>query len=142
MIKYNLDNLGWYQFENMIQSLLKSSFSMAIESWGDRGDHGIDAFYEGKLDFPVKGKLQEGPFIFQVKFIEEANAAGAKPRSRIISAIKSELSKINERQGYFENGGVYTLFTNVSFSVKLREEIREILQGTLSNMQIILEGGQ
>jgi len=83
MLRYKLDNLGWFQFECMIQSLLKFQFGIGIESWGGRGDHGRDAFYKGSLEFPRKGELRDGPFIFQVKFVEEANAAGSKPRPGI-----------------------------------------------------------
>ena len=49
MIRYNLDDLGWYQFEWLVQSLLKSEIGLAVESWGQRGDHGKDAYAHGQL---------------------------------------------------------------------------------------------
>ena len=55
MLRYKLDDLGWCQFEPLIQSLLKAEICLAIESWGGgHSDLGKDAFYEGKLDFPEK----------------------------------------------------------------------------------------
>jgi hypothetical protein len=47
MIRYRLDDLGWFQFEWLIQSLLKTELSLAIESWGGRMDMGRDAYYDG-----------------------------------------------------------------------------------------------
>jgi len=97
MIRYRLDDLGWFQFESLIQSLLKAKFGVGIESWGGRGDHGRDAFYSGTLEL-IKGLKESGPFIFQVKFVEEANAAGSKPEPRLISAVKAEIQLMVKRK--------------------------------------------
>jgi hypothetical protein len=142
MLRYRLDDLGWYQFECMVQSLLKANLGLAIESWAGRGDHGRDAFYKGQLDFPTKGHLQEGPFIFQVKFIEEANAAGANPRPRLISALNSEIKRLERRRASKKNTIVYSLFTNVFLSPELREELREILINRFPLFNVVVMGGQ
>lgn len=45
MIRYRLDDLGWYQFEWLIQALLKSHCGLAVEDWSaNGGDFGKDAF--------------------------------------------------------------------------------------------------
>ncbi len=41
-MRYRLDELGWHQFENLCQSLLKAKFADAIESWGGSLDIGRD----------------------------------------------------------------------------------------------------
>ncbi len=142
MLRYRLDDLGWYQFECMVQSLLKASLGMGIESWAGRGDHGRDAFFKGPLEFPTKGKSQEGPFIFQVKFIEEANAAGANPRPRILSALNSEKGKIKARRTLKGKKIVYSLFTNVYLSPELREELIKKLNDDFPLLNIVIMGGQ
>ena len=77
MIRYRIDELGWYQFEALIQSLLKADLGLGVESWGGtHGDHGRDAYFDGPLAFPTN-EAREGPFVFQAKFVEGANAAGA-----------------------------------------------------------------
>lgn len=101
---------------------------MGIESWAGRGDHGRDAFFKGSLEFPIRGKLQDGPFVFQVKFVEEANAAGADPRPRIISAINSEIKKINKRRNLKEKILVYSLFTNVYLSPRIKRRINKVIK--------------
>jgi hypothetical protein len=32
MIRYKLDDLGWYQFEALMQSLLKAELGLGVES--------------------------------------------------------------------------------------------------------------
>src|SRR6266446_5908598 len=88
MIRYRLDDLGWYQFEWLVQTLLKDHLGIGVEAWGGHGDHGRDAWCPGPLRFPAKHGKTNGPFLFQVKFIENANAAGAKPIPRLIAAVK------------------------------------------------------
>ena len=73
-MRYRFDDLGWYQFEWLVQSLLKAELGLGIESWtSSRGDRGRDAYFDGQLAFPTKAAT-EGPFVFQVKFVENANA--------------------------------------------------------------------
>jgi hypothetical protein len=82
MIRYRLDDLGWYQFEWLIQTLLKAELGLGVESWGGHRDHGRDVFTASRLSFPDKNSLSDGPFIFQVKFVENANAAGLRTSRR------------------------------------------------------------
>ena len=53
-IRYNLDSLGWFQFEWLVQSLLKAELGIGVESWGGRGDWGRDAYSVGPLPFPMR----------------------------------------------------------------------------------------
>jgi hypothetical protein len=76
-ISYNLDSLGWMQFESLIQVLLKSELGLGLELWGGSADHGKDAYCAHELNFPSRHTTNPGPFVFQVKFIAGANAAGS-----------------------------------------------------------------
>src|SRR6266478_963770 len=97
MIRYRLDDLGWYQFEWLVQSLLKAELGPAVESWGGHKDHGRDAFIASRLCFPDKNFLSEGPFVFQAKFVENANAAGAKNEPALLGAVSKEAERILQR---------------------------------------------
>jgi hypothetical protein len=86
-IRYKLDDLGWFQFEWLVQSLLKARVALGIESWGGtHGDHGRDAYFDGPLAFPTDAS-QDGAFVFQAKFVASANAAGAKPGAAVIQSV-------------------------------------------------------
>jgi hypothetical protein len=87
MVRYRLDDLGPYQFEKLTQSALKASIGLGVESWGNRGDWGRDAYAPGPLRFPDPNALTAGPFIFQTKFIEGANAAGSRPSAALLSSL-------------------------------------------------------
>src|SRR5215469_17609365 len=97
MIRYRLDDLGWYQFEWLVQALLKDQLGIGVEAWGGHGDHGRDAWCPDPLHFPAKHSRSEGPFLFQVKFIENANAAGAEPKGRLLAAVRAEMARIPRR---------------------------------------------
>ena len=128
MIRYRLDDLGWYQFENLIQILIKAQFSVAIQSWGGRGDWGIDAYYQGKLTYPSKNDESEGAFVFQVKFVENANASGAKSENTLINAVKAEIRKLKESSKYSWVKEVthYILITNAPLSAATRKKIAKL----------------
>ncbi|HEY6807072.1 MAG TPA: hypothetical protein VI306_26070 [Pyrinomonadaceae bacterium] len=55
MISYHLDDLGWYQFEALIKSLLKAEAGMSVELWG--GPTARDVFANSSL-FPHKKNQQ------------------------------------------------------------------------------------
>src|SRR5947209_3353503 len=98
MIRYRLDDLGPYQFEKLMQSALKATLGLSVEAWGNRGDWGRDAYAPGALRFPDPNQITPGPFIFQAKFIEEANAAGSKPSAALVSSAAKEVERIAERK--------------------------------------------
>src|SRR6266550_543900 len=81
-IDYKLDDLGWFEFEQLIQTLAKARLGLGVEAWGGRGDWGRDAYFEGRLRYPANDDTN-GSFVFQAKFVEGANAAGAKPEKLI-----------------------------------------------------------
>src|SRR5438128_10725238 len=98
MLRYRLDHLGWFQFEWLCQSLLKAEYGVAIQSWGGHSDWGRDAYCEEDLEFPVKGRYQHGPFVFQAKFVSGANAAGARPEAPLLHAVRAECNRIRHRK--------------------------------------------
>lgn len=51
-LRYDLDSLGWLEFEHLVQALLKDRLGMGIEAWGGTGDWGRDAYFVGKLKYP------------------------------------------------------------------------------------------
>ena len=93
-LRYDLDKLGWFDFEQFCQSLLKAFFGPAVIAWGGRRDHGRDAYTAEKLPITKGVPPSDGPFIFQVKFVENANAAGAKPSGPLLNAIREEVKAI------------------------------------------------
>lgn len=143
MLRYHLDDLGPYQFEKLAQSALKASVGLGVESWGNRGDWGRDAFAGGPLRFPDPKALTPGPFIFQVKFVEGANAAGSKPGRALLSSSSKEVERIQYRvkKGSWTEPAHFIFITNSLVSADLREKIRAVFQSALISSEIHVWGG-
>ncbi len=143
MIRYRLDDLGWYQFEWLVQSLLKAELGLGVESWGGRSDYGRDAYFAGSLNFPAKHLTSEGPFLFQVKFVENANAAGAEPDETLLDAVRKEVARVKARSQQPAWRGLqhYALLTNAPMSGVLRDRIKDLLHQAIPDAQIHCLGG-
>src|SRR5437016_3156496 len=97
LIRYNLDSLGWYQFEWLTQALLKAELGIGLQSWGGHGDWGRDAFCSESLRFPARDIESPGPFVFQAKFVAGANASGADFADLLFDACRKEANRIKKR---------------------------------------------
>jgi len=141
-IPYNLDSLGWMQFELLIQFLLKAELGIGLELWGGSADHGKDAYCAYELNFPSRHTTNPGPFVFQVKFIAGANAAGADFDSALMSAVTKEGALIRNRieAGRWAQPKQYAFITNAPLTATHRRSISAVLQPILGECPIISLG--
>jgi hypothetical protein len=147
MIRYRLDDLGWYQFEWLIQALLKAELGI-VQSWGGRHDGGRDAYIDAALPFPAKHTSSDGPFLFQVKFVENANAAGAIIEPALLRAvqkeadlIKSRITKISPVNAVWKSPAQYVLITNAVLNADSRTKIEAIINAGLPQAKVHVLGG-
>ncbi|MEO8381688.1 MAG: hypothetical protein ABI779_18650 [Acidobacteriota bacterium] len=139
MLEYRLDDLGWEGFERLCQALLKAKLGVGVESWGGTGDWGNDAYCQAALRYPGE-VLQPGPFQFQVKFVQGANAAGAKPKAGLLSAVHRECERITARNQAAP--AVYSLLTNVVLSPQLRTAVEQAVRDALPDCtHVVVHGG-
>ena len=136
-MRYRLDDLGWYQFEWMIQALLKAELGIGVESWGGRGDFGRDAYSLGSLPFPSRHINSEGPFVFQVKFVEPE---GTDRSARLRSAVQKERDRILNRQTHrpdlWSPVAHYVLITNIDLNSDQRIAIQHEFANALPNAAV------
>lgn len=138
MPDYRLDDLTWADFEKLCQALLKASLGVGVEAWGGRGDWGRDAYCQVPLRYPGS-EVQDGPFQFQAKFVEGANAAGAKPQALLLDAVRRECQRIKKRKRAIPR--VYSLLTNAVFSPDLRVQVEEIIRDTFQDCATVISHG-
>lgn len=137
MLVYDLDRLGWFDFEAAIEVLLKANLGLGVESWGSTGgDWGRDAYFKGTLRYPG-ADLVTGEFVFQCKFVQGANGAGAKPAATLLNAIKKECTRLKERRSAPSH---YTLITNAPLTPALRERIVQYLSQAIPKAAIHVHG--
>jgi hypothetical protein len=76
----------------------------------------------GPLNFPDRMVSSAGPFIFQVKFVENANAAGAIPLDALKDAVGKEKIRFLHRikLGAWKHPAHYILITNALLSPEFR----------------------
>jgi len=141
-ISYNLDSLGWMQFESLIQVLLKAELGMGVELWGGSADHGRDAYCPSELNFPNRHTTNPGPFVFQAKFIASANATGADFETSLLGGVRKEATLIQNRveAGKWKAPQHYCLLTNAPLTVNHRETIVSTLKPILGECVISIQG--
>jgi tetratricopeptide (TPR) repeat protein len=135
-----LDQLGWSGFERLVQALLKAKLGVAVEAWGGSGDMGRDAYFAGKLKFPAEVE-QSGPFVFQCKFVQSANAAGSNPGPNVLKAAQAESKQIIERLKngtWSETPQCYVCITNATLNSKYKTSITDIFRKALPNCTVTL----
>lgn len=145
MLAYDLDQLGWADFESLVQVLLSLRLGMGIEAWGGSGDWGRDAYYAGPLNYPTQNK-SEGPFLFQCKFVASANAAGARPETAVIKAAKAESDRIARRlkkksTGWHSLPAHYVFLTNAILGGVVRAKIENELRSVMPMVEIHIHDG-
>jgi hypothetical protein len=135
VLRYRLDDLGWMQFEELCQSLLKACFAVGVQSWGGSGDHGRDAYFQGMLAIPDSSHLSiRREFVFQAKFVQNANASGAKPGNALRSAVRAEMKRVRDQPD------CYVLMTNVPLGTSLRGDVEKIVAERLPNATVVVWG--
>ena len=128
--EYDFDSLGWFRFERLCQTMLQATHGLGVECWGGRADGGRDAYCADFLGFPDKNKDSPGPFLFQVKFIENAVAQGATAASAaLLGRIRAEAREIKRRKA----AGTwpprcYTVMSNAELSSSIRNAVRKTLR--------------
>jgi hypothetical protein len=122
--KYRLNNLGWYNFERLSQTLLKAVIGAGVRSFGGSKDKGRDATFKGAVNFPSKDAKWSGYWVFQVKFIDYEEIASNEAQSRLRSELCGEMKKILRRK--VRKPDNYILITNLSVSSENRDKLDEI----------------
>lgn len=151
-MRYNFDKLGWYEFEGLVQTLLKARLGLGVEAWGGSGDLGRDAYHSGRLAYPTLDG-SEGPFLFQCKFVNNAQGAGARPGPLLLQSVQLECeaikrrlappnSKSKGRPAWPVPPATYVLITNARVGVPLRKTLASALHGVLPGANIIIHDGQ
>lgn len=143
MLRYRLDDLGWYHFEHLVQALLKADLGLAVQSWAGHDDNGCDAYSAVSLRFPDRNSATPGPFVFQIKFVQAANAPGAKWKESLLQAVRSEITRIEERRRrrVWLEPAHYVFLTNCPLTAATRRDLAARLSVSLPAATVTPLGG-
>jgi len=121
--KYRLNTLGWYNFEKLVQTLLKVIIGPGVSSFGGSKDKGRDATFHGEANYPNEKTRWSGDWIFQVKFIDYEEVCSNDAQNRLKNELKNEIHKILYKYSFKPDN--YILLTNISISGDNKDKIIE-----------------
>jgi tetratricopeptide (TPR) repeat protein len=114
MPNYDLDRLGWEEFENLVQALLKEIIGAGTITFGSGPDAAREATFEGRAPYPSPEEQWEGRWIFQAKLHNVGQIGPENARKAVLRDLGSELYKVAVK--YEHPCDNYILVTNVPFT--------------------------
>lgn len=124
-LKYRLNTLGWYNFERLVQTLLKVIVGPGVTSFGGTKDSGRDAGFKGEAPFPTTKTRWKGDWIFQVKYSEIEGANKSFEGKLILREFKKEIETIKSRSKKWPDN--YVLFVNVRLTNTFRDKLKDLI---------------
>lgn len=114
---YDLNRMGWQQFEHMVQALAKAQLGNGVRPFGAGRDGQRDATFRGSVDFPVgAGETWDGYGVIQVKYNERPRNTTADWQW-FIGQIRTELrSWAGKRRLGKETPAYLLVATNIALS--------------------------
>jgi len=121
-LKYRLNILGWYNFENLVATLLKVIIGPGVTSFGGTKDGGRDASFEGTAPFPSEHSNWRGEWVFQVKYSESEALESGSQAGRILRTLGNEMKRILEET----EPDNYVLITSFRMPTSVRTELPKV----------------
>ena len=143
MIDYKLDDSGWSEFERLIQTVVKGGWALELKLGEGVATGVVTHTLRENSATPVKRK-QMARSCFNASYVENANAAGAKPEKPLAGAVQKECAKIrrNLKSGKWKEApNCYGFFTNAPCTATLRESLRASLRKVLPGAHISIHDG-
>jgi len=134
MSKYNLERLGWFNFEQLVGCLLREVIGPGVSSFSGSADQGRDATYSGCAALPSVESPLEGEWIFQVKHRQWGTRGVSSVRSELKSTLQGELEKICEKHNH--ECDFYVFITNCPLTASNKDDLQAII-----NSQDTIEKG-
>lgn len=123
-LKYRISNIGWYNFELLVQTLLKAVIGPGVTSFGGSKDKGRDAGFVGAAAFPTADCQWTGNWVFQVKYVDFEEQGVDASRSALKSTFRNELRGVLSRHRSADN---YILLTDVPLTTQTRSDLEKLV---------------
>ncbi len=121
-LKYRITAIGWYNFEGLVQTLLRELIGPGLMSFGGSKDAGRDATFRGEANFPSSRERWTGYWVFQVKYVDLEAAGESAARAQLKTTLLKEIKNIVEKKRRCDN---YVLITNVPMTSGFRDDLRQ-----------------
>jgi len=140
MGNYNLERLGWFNFEKLVSTLLRQVIGPGISSFSGSTDQGRDATFSGKAFFPSNTMSLDGEWIFQVKFRDYHGRDVNQIRRELESTIVTEVGKVTNK--YEHKCDIYVFVTNCPLTANNKEILKAAIESSDEISSGFVLGGQ
>ncbi len=122
MSKYNLEGLGWFNFERLVSCLLREVVGAGLSTFTGSSDKGRDATFRGKSNcFPSAAHRWDGKWVFQVKHRVYSSRGAKAVRTELKRTLVSEVEKVVRK--YRLPCDNYVFITNCPLTASVKDEM-------------------
>ncbi len=124
--KYNLEQLGWFNFEQLVRTLLRQVIGNGISTFSGSVDKGRDATFNGRsTSYPSVTDCWEGAWVFQVKHRAYSTRGADAVRAELKRALPAEISHIFKKHDHDCDN--YVAITNCPLTAQDKDEIGKLI---------------
>ena len=125
--KYNLEHLGWFNFEQLVRTLLREVVGNGISTFSGSVDQGRDAVFSGEASsFPSESTSWDGDWIFQVKHRTYSTRGADAVRAELKRTLPSEIEGILGK--YNHDCQNYVAITNCPLTALDKDELQQLIK--------------
>jgi hypothetical protein len=131
--KYNLEQLGWFNFEQLVRTLLRQVIGSGISTFSGSVDQGRDATFSGEASsFPSDADRWKGSWIFQVKHRAYSTRGANTVRTELKRTLPTEMAGILHKHGHACNN--YIAITNCPLTAQDKGEIKQLIKSSAEDL--------
>ena len=139
--KYNLEQLGWFNFEQLVRTLLRQVVGAGISSFSGSVDQGRDATFSGRSAlYPSSTDQWQGDWIFQVKHRTYSTRGADSVRAELKRNLPAEVARTLEKRSHECN--VYMALTNCPLTAQDKDDIHALIQAHATDVAHIAVLGE
>lgn len=112
MADYNLAALSPRDFEHLVQALATKVVAAGVRPFGDGPDHGREATFEGRMDYPSRAQPWDGYLVIQAKFRQRPSGDPKAEGDWAIHQLASELDRFTAEGSTRRAPDYYLFVTN------------------------------
>ena len=125
MSRYNLEKLGWFNFESLLRCLLKEILGSGLSAFSASGDQGRDATFNGKASgFPSDAAQWDGNWIIQARHMEYSSRGAKHVCNELHRTLPGGIRNVLTKHAFEPVN--YLFCTNCPFTASDKDEIDRI----------------
>lgn len=139
--KYNLEQLGWFNFEQLVRTLLRQIVGNGLSTFSGSVDKGRDATFSGEAtSFPSESNRWTGEWIFQVKHRAYSTRGADAVRTELKRTLPAEVTRIFQKHHHeCEN---YVAITNCPLTAQDKDELHAQIKSANEEIEQIAVLGE